>query len=35
VPSDVMSQYGAIEVSVQPTNQTTYSGTSRLRGSCG
>jgi hypothetical protein len=33
VPANVMSQYSAIEVSVQRTNETTYSGTSVLRGS--
>ena len=33
VPANVMSQYSAIEVSVQRTSQTTYSGTSVLRGS--
>jgi hypothetical protein len=33
VPGNVMSQYSAIEVSVQRTNQTAYSGTSVLRGS--
>jgi anti-sigma-K factor RskA len=35
VPANVMSQYTAIEVSVQRTNETAYSGTSVLRGSYG
>jgi hypothetical protein len=35
VPANVMSQYSAIEVSVQRTNETAYSGTSVLRGSYG
>jgi hypothetical protein len=33
VPANVMSQYSAIEVSLQRTNETAYSGTSVLRGS--
>lgn len=33
VPANVMSQYSDIEVSLQRTDQTTYSGTSVLRGS--
>jgi hypothetical protein len=35
VSSKVLSQYSAIEVSVQRVNQTAYSGTSVLRGSYG
>jgi hypothetical protein len=35
ISSKVMSQYTAIEVSVQRVNQTTYSGTSVLRGTYG
>jgi Anti-sigma-K factor rskA len=35
VPLNVMSQYAAIEVSLQRTNQTSYSGTSVLRGTYG
>jgi hypothetical protein len=35
VPTKVLSQYSAIEVSVQRLNQTAYSGTSVLRGSYG
>jgi hypothetical protein len=35
VSSNVMSEYSDIEVSLQQTNQTTYSGTSVLRGSYG
>jgi hypothetical protein len=33
VPANVMSQYSAIEVSLQRTTETAYSGTSVLRGS--
>jgi anti-sigma-K factor RskA len=35
VPPNVMNQYAAIEISVQRTNQTSYSGTSVLRGAYG